>query len=98
MFSVPSAGLTIESREHWQSGEANLKRGMDWLDQIYKANHNATEDALAAHKDFCTLNLSLHSSLRPSYTDDWKQHGFHERLLTDCTSLTTASWMVSILN
>lgn len=47
------------SREHWQSGEANLKRGMDWLDQIYKANHNATEDALAAHKDFCTHDLSI---------------------------------------
>lgn len=39
--------------ENWSSGEANRKRGRDWLDQIYKANHQSTENTLAAHRDFC---------------------------------------------
>lgn len=39
--------------ENWQSGDANRKRGRDWLDQIYKANHKSTENTLAAHQDFC---------------------------------------------
>jgi hypothetical protein len=39
--------------ENWSSGEANRQRGRAWLDQIYKANHAATENTLAAHKDFC---------------------------------------------
>lgn len=44
--------------ENWQSGEANRKRGRDWLDQIYKANHKSTENTLAAHQDFCTVTRS----------------------------------------
>lgn len=41
------------SSENWSSGEENRKRGREWLDQIYKANHQATENTLAAHQDFC---------------------------------------------
>jgi hypothetical protein len=44
--------------ENWQSGEANRKRGREWLDQIYQANHKSTEDTLAAHQDFCTASLN----------------------------------------
>jgi hypothetical protein len=44
----------LANSENWESGEANRKRGRDWLDQLYQANHKSTENTLAAHKDFCT--------------------------------------------
>ncbi|KAM0711908.1 hypothetical protein Q7P35_001278 [Cladosporium inversicolor] len=47
------------SRENWSSGEANRKRGRDWLDQIYKANHQSTENTLAAHRDFSWLSIEI---------------------------------------
>jgi len=87
--------LTVESRQHWQSGESNLKRGMDWLDRIYKANHNATEDALAAHKDF---GMMKSFELKGPHTNHDLQHGSRKRSLTAYTFLTTVSWMVSIQN
>ena len=52
VFYLESFTDSIPS-ENWQSGEENRKRGRDWLDQIYKANHKATENTLAAHQDFC---------------------------------------------
>jgi hypothetical protein len=38
-------------RENWQSGEANRKRGANWLAQIYRHNDASTADRMAAHKD-----------------------------------------------
>lgn len=54
------------SRENWASGEANRRRGRDWLDQIYKANHAATENTLAAHKDFCKVASFLYTVSYPT--------------------------------
>jgi hypothetical protein len=51
--------LSQLNSEHWSSGEANRKRGAAWLDQIYKANHASTENTLAAHKDFCKLDIVI---------------------------------------
>lgn len=51
--TLPYIVADSTGRENWQSGEENRKRGREWLDQIYKANHKATEDTLAAHRDFC---------------------------------------------
>lgn len=54
LLSCGSSIANRSSSENWSSGEANRKRGRDWLDQIYKANHKSTENTLAAHRDFCT--------------------------------------------
>nr|POE82361.1 hypothetical protein CFP56_72509 [Quercus suber] len=57
------------SREHWQSGPENQKRGTDWLAQIYRHNDAQTKDMMAAHKDFRKLAELIRSTwtLRPSY-------------------------------
>ncbi|KAK6433987.1 hypothetical protein LTR95_009827 [Oleoguttula sp. CCFEE 5521] len=47
------------SRETWSSGQANRVRGRQWLDQIYRANHAATQRTLAAHKDFEWLSEEI---------------------------------------
>ncbi|WPG98259.1 Hypothetical protein R9X50_00104700 [Acrodontium crateriforme] len=47
------------SREHWQSGEANRKRGGDWLAQIYKHNDSTTQEMMAAHKDIRWLSIEI---------------------------------------
>ncbi|OQN96882.1 hypothetical protein B0A48_17436 [Cryoendolithus antarcticus] len=47
------------SRENWSSGEANRLRGRQWLDQIYRANHAATQRTLSAHKDFEWLSEEI---------------------------------------
>lgn len=69
---MQASKLTTASRENWSSGEANRKRGRDWLDQIYKANHKSTENTLAAHRDFCmddkpvgvlVISLLMHHSM-----------------------------------
>jgi hypothetical protein len=52
--SLQSTMTDLANSENWESGEANRKRGRDWLDQLYQANHKSTENTLAAHKDFCT--------------------------------------------
>ncbi|SMQ55559.1 unnamed protein product [Zymoseptoria tritici ST99CH_3D1] len=65
------------SRETWQSGPENLARGRNWLSQIYRHNHAATENVLAAHKDFMWISeeityglyLSDHSIIGPVETE-----------------------------
>ncbi|EME44687.1 hypothetical protein DOTSEDRAFT_173003 [Dothistroma septosporum NZE10] len=65
------------SRQNWQNGPENLKRGMDWLSQIYRQNHTATANTLACHKDFDWLSreityglyLSDHTILGPVETE-----------------------------
>ncbi|KAK5138405.1 hypothetical protein LTR08_003466 [Meristemomyces frigidus] len=47
------------SREHWQSGEENKKRGEQWLAQIYRHNDNKTKDMMAAHKDLRWLSVEI---------------------------------------
>ncbi|KAF2480018.1 hypothetical protein BDY17DRAFT_329933 [Neohortaea acidophila] len=47
------------SREKWQSGEENAKRGADWLAQIYKHNDASTAARMAAHKDFRWLSIEI---------------------------------------
>lgn len=48
-----------QTRENWQSGEENQKRGMDWLMEIYRHNDAKTADRMAAHKDFRKWRLQL---------------------------------------
>ncbi|KAK4690551.1 hypothetical protein P7C71_g6261, partial [Lecanoromycetidae sp. Uapishka_2] len=47
------------SREYWQSGEENRKRGVAWLDQIYKHNRASTIKSLEAHKDFAWISANI---------------------------------------
>ncbi|KAK5112190.1 hypothetical protein LTR85_011623 [Meristemomyces frigidus] len=47
------------SRENWQSGEENKKRGADWLAQIYRHNDNKTAEMMSAHKDFRWLSIEI---------------------------------------
>lgn len=65
------------SRETWSSGPENLARGQNWLNKIYRHDHTATENVLAAHRDFDWLSreityglyLSDHSILGPVETE-----------------------------
>jgi len=65
------------SRENWKSGPENIARGVEWLNQIYKANQAQTDDTLSAHQDFAYITreltygfyLSDHSILDPIETE-----------------------------
>lgn len=65
------------SREHWQSGQQNRKRGGDWLNVIYKENLSTATDKFVAHKDFDFISkeityglyLSDHTILGPVETE-----------------------------
>ena len=59
--------LTI-CREFWQSGEANRKRGSDWLKQLYRHNDASIAEKMAAHKDF---GMSKHS---PKHSSEYDKH------------------------
>ena len=45
------------NRENWQSGPENVKRGEDWLGQIYKHNIGFADSRFEAQKDFCKHRL-----------------------------------------
>ncbi|KXL41386.1 hypothetical protein M433DRAFT_140411 [Acidomyces richmondensis BFW] len=47
------------SREHWQSGKENQKRGAEWLAKIYRHNDDKTREMMAAHKDFRWLSIEI---------------------------------------
>ncbi|KAF7195785.1 hypothetical protein HII31_02920, partial [Pseudocercospora fuligena] len=51
----PSRGFL----ENWSSGPSNQQRGRQWLDQIYRSNHAATENTLSCHKDFEWLSIEI---------------------------------------
>jgi hypothetical protein len=65
------------SRENWQAGPENRKRGEKWLNTIYKSNLSTATDQFAAHKDFDFISreitygfyLSDHSILTPLETE-----------------------------
>jgi hypothetical protein len=65
------------SRETWQAGPENRKRGEKWLNTIYQSNLSTATDQFAAHKDFDFISreitygfyLSDHSILTPLETE-----------------------------
>jgi hypothetical protein len=65
------------SRETWQAGPENRRRGEKWLNTIYKSNLSTATDQFAAHKDFDFISreitygfyLSDHSILAPLETE-----------------------------
>jgi hypothetical protein len=65
------------SRENWQAGPENRKRGEKWLNTIYQSNLSTATDQFAAHKDFDFISreitygfyLSDHSILTPLETE-----------------------------
>ena len=67
LICLGSSLISSFDSENWSSGEDNRKRGRDWLDQIYKANHKSTENTLAAHQDFCNGNPFLNNKQTTTY-------------------------------
>jgi hypothetical protein len=65
------------SRETWQAGPENRRRGEKWLNTIYKSNLSTATDQFAAHKDFDFISreitygfyLSDHNILTPLETE-----------------------------
>jgi hypothetical protein len=65
------------SRETWQAGPENRRKGEKWLSTIYKSNLSTATDQFAAHKDFDFISreitygfyLSDHSILTPLETE-----------------------------
>ena len=51
------------SREHWESGPANHKRGMKWLEAIYQHNGAKALRVFDAHQDFGRLKAYPSHSL-----------------------------------
>ncbi|KAF2722434.1 hypothetical protein K431DRAFT_283862 [Polychaeton citri CBS 116435] len=47
------------SRENWQSGEENEKRGRRWLSQLYCQNLGSTIGPLSAHRDFMWTSVEI---------------------------------------
>lgn len=47
------------TREDWQCDEANLKRGMDWLQKIYTGNTTSTLSLFDDHKDFAWVSKNI---------------------------------------